>query len=35
VVRPAELQVGVVTALVGAPLVLALLRRSKPAGAAL
>lgn len=35
VVRPAELQVGVVTALVGAPLVIVLLRRSKLAGAAL
>lgn len=33
--RPAELQVGVVTALVGAPLVLVLLRRSRLAGAAL
>ncbi|UQA91912.1 FecCD family ABC transporter permease [Streptomyces halobius] len=33
VVRPAELQVGVVTALVGAPLVLLLLRKSKVAGA--
>lgn len=35
VVRPAELQVGVVTALVGAPLVLILLRRSRIAGATL
>lgn len=35
VVRPAELQVGVVTALVGAPLVLILLKRSKMAGATL
>ncbi|MEU8915006.1 iron ABC transporter permease [Streptomyces nigrescens] len=34
VVRPAELQVGVVTALVGAPLVLLLLRTSKVAGVA-
>ncbi len=35
VVRPAELQVGVVTALVGAPLALGLLRRVKFAGAVL
>lgn len=35
VARPAELQVGVVTALVGAPVVLVMLRRSRLAGARL
>ncbi|MQA59946.1 MAG: iron chelate uptake ABC transporter family permease subunit [Actinophytocola sp.] len=35
VTRPGELQVGVITALVGAPLVLVMLRRSRIAGAAL